>query len=348
MNEITTIATALEDEFYNKEFTYSYSSLNKLLYDPQLFFKWYVLKQKEDKLDQHLIDGKLVHCLLLEKHNFENNFILVDFKVPSGNNKKIVEYIWKLNKGSDNLDIYEFEIIQWLTWNDLHQKLKDDKDPKASDYKTGDQKRIKKILTDENKKYLKFLYKSEGKNIVDKDTYDKCLETADKVKSNKEIYKLLKLDGAEDFEQIEVLNELKIDGYSDYFKCNIKGIIDNLVIDYKNEYVYINDVKTSGKTLLEFEDTVEYYKYWLQMAMYDELVEMYLKNKSINFNKLKIIHTFIVIDKYQNVYPFEVSKSSIEKWKHKTKVNVIDKAKYHYNEKNYSLPYEFLIKKIML
>lgn len=326
----------LEDEFYNKEFTYSYSSLNKLLYDPQLFFKWYVLNQKEDSLDQHLINGKLVHCLLLEKHNFENNFILVDFKVPTGNNKKIIEYIWKLNIGSNDLTTYETEILQWLKWNNLHQRL------------TTDESKLKKILTDENKKYLEFLYKSKNKDIVDQETYDKCLETADKVKSNKDIYKLLKLDGAEDFEQIEVFNEIKIDGYSDFFKCNIKGIIDNLVIDYKAEKVYINDVKTSGKTLLEFQDTLEYYKYWIQMAIYYELVRIYLKNKSINFNNLKIIPTFIVIDKYQNIYPFQVSSESIMKWVKRTKVEVIDKAKYHYNEKNYSLPYEFLKKKIML
>ena len=338
----------LEEEHYSKNFTYSYSSLNKLLYDPQLFFKWYVLKQKEDKLDQHLIDGKLVHCLLLEKHNFENNFILVDFKVPLGNNKKIVEYIWKLNKGSDNLDIYESEIIQWLTWNNLHQKLKDDKDPKASDYKTGDQKRLKKILSEENIKYLEFLYKSNGKNIVDQETYDKCLDSANKVKSNKEIFNLLKLDGSEDFENIEVFNEIKIDGYSEYFDCNIKGIIDNLVIDYKSEYVYINDVKTSGKTLSDFKDSVDYFSYWIQMGMYYELVKIHLKNKSINFNNLKIIPTFIVIDKYQNVYPFEVSSRSIMIWIHKVKTEVISKAKYHYNEKNYSLPYEFLNEKIML
>ena len=338
----------LINNFYNKEFSYSYSSLNKLLYDPQLFFKWYVLKQKEDKLDQHLIDGKLVHCLLLEKHNFENNFVLVDFKVPSGNNKKIVEYIWKLNMGTDNLELYEIEIIQWLKWNNLHQSLKDDKDPKASDYKTGDLKRMKKILTDENKKYLEFLYKSEGKNIVDKETYEKCLESADKIKSNKDVYKLLKLDGSEDFENIDVFNEIKIDGYSEYFTCKLKGIIDNLVIDYNNETVYINDIKTSGKTLSDFKDSVDYFSYWVQMAIYYELVIIYLKNKSLNFNNLKIIPTFIVIDKYKNIYPFEVSMTTLEKWKNETKISVINKAKYHYNEKNYSLPYEFLREKVIL
>ena len=97
-----------------------------------------------------------------------------------------------------------------------------------------------------------------------------------------------------------------------------------------------------------FKDSIDYFSYWIQMAIYHELVLIYLKNKSINFNNLKIIPTFIVIDKYQNVYPFEVSKETFSAWISRTKINVISKAKYHYNEKNYSLPYEFLKGKIML
>ena len=40
--------------------------------------------------------------------------------------------------------------------------------------------------------------------------------------------------------------------------------------------------------------------------------------------------------------------ATLEKWKNETKISVINKAKYHYNEKNYSLPYEFLREKVIL
>ena len=51
-----------EKEFYDKEFSFSYSSLNKLLFSPSLFYKDYILKEREIKTDRHLIEGKL--CLL--------------------------------------------------------------------------------------------------------------------------------------------------------------------------------------------------------------------------------------------------------------------------------------------
>ena len=51
-----------EEAFYAKEYNFSYSSLNKLLFSPKVFYKQYVLKQREEKMESYLIDGKVVHC----------------------------------------------------------------------------------------------------------------------------------------------------------------------------------------------------------------------------------------------------------------------------------------------
>jgi hypothetical protein len=39
------------DNFYKKDFYFSYSSINKLLFSPRMFYNHYVLKQKEDSTD---------------------------------------------------------------------------------------------------------------------------------------------------------------------------------------------------------------------------------------------------------------------------------------------------------
>ena len=59
------------NEFYKNKFYFSYSSLNKLLYSPTLFYNWYILKEKEDRTDKHLLEGKVLHCLLVEKDKFD-------------------------------------------------------------------------------------------------------------------------------------------------------------------------------------------------------------------------------------------------------------------------------------
>ena len=67
----------LEDKFYEKEFNFSYSSLNKLLFSPSLFYKEYILKDREQKIEKHLIEGSAIHCLLFEPDNFKNKFIVL-------------------------------------------------------------------------------------------------------------------------------------------------------------------------------------------------------------------------------------------------------------------------------
>ena len=57
-----------EEEFYARDkFNFSYSSLNKLLFSPSLFYKDYILQDREIRTDKHLVEGKLIHCLLLEQ-----------------------------------------------------------------------------------------------------------------------------------------------------------------------------------------------------------------------------------------------------------------------------------------
>ena len=80
-----------EEEFYAKEFNFSYSSLNRLLFSPSLFYKDYILQDREIRTDKHLIEGKLVHCLLFEPENFEKKFNLVPGKTPSDNVRKVLK-----------------------------------------------------------------------------------------------------------------------------------------------------------------------------------------------------------------------------------------------------------------
>ena len=64
----------MEKEFYSKPFSFSYSSLNKLLWNPQAFYQTYVLGNREERTDAHLVNGKIIHALLLEESKFPNSF----------------------------------------------------------------------------------------------------------------------------------------------------------------------------------------------------------------------------------------------------------------------------------
>ena len=219
--------------FYNEKFYFSYSSINKLLFSPSMFYNDYVLKQKEESVDPHLVKGKVIHCLLLNPEDFDSEFITVPGKLPSGNNRLIVDEIFKLYLEDSNdsltLDKYESAIVDLLEKINLHQKLK------------TDEARVKKILTADNISYFEFLKSSQGKTLVDNDTLRYCKECVESIKENESVTALLQLDESDlkVYNEVPVKTDQLINGK---FQFGFKGILDNVVIDEDKKTLFINDL----------------------------------------------------------------------------------------------------------
>lgn len=326
-------------QFYNKKFYFSYSSINKLLFSPRAFYSHYVLNQREDSTDAHLVTGRVLHCLLLEEQNYDKYFITMASKIPSENNKKIVDMIFRyhctLGNDSLNLKDYSQEILSHLLTVNLHQSLK------------TDEQRLAKILTEENKDYFIFLKNSQGKTVVDQDTLNGCKESIEVLRSNPSVRALLQLDKADEDDHITIYNELPLEISVDYLPFGFKGILDNVVIDSESNTIFINDLKTTGKNLADFPDAVKYYKYWIQAVVYYKMAYHKFVKGLPNETDWNIVITFIVIDKYNQVYPFQVSQESLAIWQQDFE-DIEDIVKYHYENKDYTLPYELAIGNVKL
>jgi hypothetical protein len=57
--------------------------------------------------------------------------------------------------------------------------------------------------------------------------------------------------------------------------------------------------------------------------------------------------TFIVIDKYNLVYPFQVSQETLEKWKGSFN-EIVKTVKWHYDNRRYDLPYSLVTNSVKL
>lgn len=335
-----------ESAFYSTPFKFSYSSLNRLLYAPSLFYKEYVLKEKEIKNDQHLIEGKLIHYLMLDTTSFEDKFILASGSLPSDNVKTVVDVVYQVVNPTeeDELNNYEDVILITLKQINLFQKFVDDKKAdKDGVKKTGDQKRLDKILTPEAIEYFNFLKKKGSRDIIDQSTLDRCSEVVGILKDNQKVRQLLGLDLIHDGTNIGIYNEIELDIEGN--PVGLKGIIDNMVVDAINKKVTINDLKTSSKSIQDFPESVTYWKYSLQAAIYLTLAKHFLKDViddswSFEFN-------FIVIDKYNQVYPFKVSHATMLDYLDELGI-ALNQARWHYENRNYSLPYEFINHEILL
>ena len=318
-----------EESFYSKKFYFSYSGLNKLLYSPGIFYKHYVLNQQEERTDAHLVEGKLLHCLLLEESKFNDQFVIMPGSVPSGQHKTLItgvaNYAVMENKTNLQLKDFEDEILRLMVVMDYHQRLK------------TDAQRIDKVITDDAVTYFEFLQSRQNKDVIDEETLLRVKEYVNVINNSPGVMKTLNGSAAD-----SILSEfaLKFDLPDKPF--GIKGILDRIVINTQGKPAIV-DLKTTGKSIVEFKETVEFYNYWLQAAIYDKLVRLYF-NLS---DEEHVDFTFVVIDKYQQVYSFPVEKNTMLLWREKLEEK-LKIAEYHYSNRSYSLPYEFAVGQITL
>ena len=296
------------------------------MYVPNSFYKHYILGDREDRLDSHLIEGRALHCLLLEEEKFNDQFVVSLATLPGDNARKVIDKVYALScqDGCDGIPLssHEVVILDVLREINLHQSLK------------TDQQRIEKMLTVENINYYEFLKSKGSKTVIDQETYDRLKGYVEIILSNDSVTSLLQLGSPNSWSEVPLEAETK-------FSFGLKGIIDNYVYDPETKVVTINDFKTTGKTISEFRETVEYYKYWMQAAMYYKLIQA-------NFTGLKEIRfNFIVIDKYQQVFAFPVCAATLHSWIWNLD-EILKKAEYHYTSRRYDLPYDYIVNKVTL
>ncbi|MBE18164.1 MAG: hypothetical protein CMH79_05330 [Nitrospinae bacterium] len=320
-----------ENEFYSKPFSFSFSSLNRLLFSPSIFYKEYILKEREIKTDSFLVEGKLVHCLIFQPEKFDEFFSVVPGKVPSANIKKVLKSVTLHTDVPVLAEVEDFIILDSLKEQDLYQSLK------------TDESRVAKVKTDDAEEYYKFMC-TTGKDIIDNDMLARCKDKAQIIKDNEDIM-LLFDKGRTDFEldTLEVYKEQPLECKLEAHSFGLKGIVDYYDIDHEKREINIVDLKTSGKSLVDFRETVDYYNLWLQCAIYCKLV--LASHEGIE--DYKIFFTFVVIDKYNQVFPFPVSQQTLMDWAHATSLVLVE-AQWHYQERNYTLPWQFLNDKIVL
>jgi len=322
-----------EDLFYaKKDFCFSYSSLNKLLFSPSLFYKEYILFDREVRTDKHLVEGKLVHCLLFEPEGVKEKFSITPGKAPSDSVRKVLKDMSLHTDAKKLFDVPSEIVLSSLKEMNLYQSLK------------TDEQRIVKIIKDEFEPYWEFL-SNTNVDVIDQDTLTKCEEKVEAIRENKDVLALFEqqqsdfeLDPIETHAEKYLKSELKDKDFG------LHGYIDFYKIDHEKFEVTICDLKTTSKTISDFKDTVDFYNYWLQAAIYMKLVYDTLGE---NAEKYTITFKFVVIDTYKQVYVFDVTQETMDAWVSGLE-GVIKVGAHHYDKRNYQLPYDFLTGNIKL
>ena len=83
----------------------------------------------------------------------------------------------------------------------------------------------------------------------------------------------------------------------------------------------------------------------MQAAIYTTIIAIKFINLIDRGYQIKF--HFVVIDKAYQVYPFHVSEGTLNTWFTRL-TDVLEKANWHYTNKNYELPYDFAVGKVVL
>lgn len=326
-----------EEEFFSKPFLLSYSGLNKLLFSPALFYNHYVLGQRDDTEDRNMIEGKLIHCLLLKPEGFDDEFVLSAMDIPSDNPRQLLHTLFNHYKElkqhdpedtREELNEFPGAIIDILADMNLYQSLK------------SDAQRIDKIVTEKHASYWEYLKKSEGRTVIDHDTFNFATSVVDKIKNTPSVIDVMGFF-EDPLRGIKKFNELELVKFDTGLEFGLRGFVDNLVIDPVAKEIKVNDLKKTSKDINSFKESIDYYKYYLQAAMYHKLVEnVYLSRPE--YKDFKITFRFVVVDSYMQIAPIRVSDETMQEW-----LNVLDErlkeANHHFLTRDFELPYQFLI-----
>jgi len=334
-----------EEAFKKEKFYFSFSSLVKLMLDPRVFYKDYILREREEISGKYLDIGELLHCLVLEPENFDEKFVIMPKKVPGGKIKTVIDNVYKtyaktMQEKSPNaiitLDMFEEEIIEELASEDLYQSYVDNVKAVKGVMITAKMKQLEKAITDETIQYFNILLESTRRTVVDMDMAQKAHDKANAILDDPKATILLNPQNQKEDVRTEL--ELKAD-LKDY-PFGLKGIIDCVKIDYENATIHIIDLKTTSKGLRDWDKSflTSEYNYWLQPIVYKELLLSLIPKDSLDKWKMKV--HYIVVDKDNQVYCYPVSPQSLTKWELMAK-GAYDIGKWHLETSEYKLPYNY-------
>jgi len=240
----------------------SHSSLSALKVSPQFFIKY---KNKELYKDSRSFDlGSAIHCFILERDKFYDEYIVCTTPVIGGMMGIFIEAIVE-NEGFITQETpAEFVIADVDELYKICYEKSGFKIPLAT--------AIAKLELEGNKNYLEFLREAAGKTVLSNDEFGvviNCSESINIHETARNLCSTNDLTGG--------TPELEISWTYKDFPYTIKSIIDNLILDKDKKEVRIVDLKTTAKSVYNFIRAYTSYGYYRQLSIYKLAVYSYLK-----------------------------------------------------------------------
>lgn len=296
------------EKIENKNYYLSQSRLKKLIgedYNPKNFLKE-EYKSKEE-LGEALVIGLAVESLACDFDDFDDKFLVSDFKPDLTSNaskiKKIMNYLIENNLSIKDNAINASEIFEYYT-------------------SMNEEKRLEKIIKEGSDYYNEYLkLKGSDKFVVSTEKFDICKQMSQGLKTN-----TITKDYFKSHENIEYWDQC--DSTFKYENIECRLIIDRLIVDHKNKTVQVLDIKTGSKGFIK---SAKEHRYDIQGAFYWLGI-----NDIEDFKDYKQLNPIFI---YSNVYdPDNPELWEMSDWDLEGAIYGIERVSKQYVENSESFP----------
>ena len=209
-----------------------------------------------------LLFGSLVDCLLTQGEDvFNSTYMVIDIPIPPESIINIVTQIKSEHTEKQFALITDADIISVA---DIYGYQKNWKDSTRAT-------KIRELGSE----YYNFIAVNSDKIFISKQDAEDAKKCVEAIKADSIVGNYFKEDC---FTNAEHLYQLQFATIDKETGIQFKGMLDLVIVDHTNKKIYPCDLKTT-KSIYTFEDSFYSYRYYLQAAIYTELLKNVIAEK---------------------------------------------------------------------
>ena len=246
------------EEDYRKVVMDSSSSLKDFSQDRKKYYKKYFLKEKvEEKENLSINMGKLVECILMEPHLFDEKFYMSScVSAPTGLMLEFVEALYKHTKEATD----EKGVVRRPMNVLLEDAYKD------SGFKIKYEAVVNKFIGSDAEIYYNEIRTVRTKGLIVINTTEVSIaeKIVEQLRINTTTATIVNLLNSSRY---EVINQMPVEGY-EIDDHKFKSLLDKVVIDHKERTIQPYDLKCTWNVENFYEEYYLYRRAYLQAYLY--------------------------------------------------------------------------------
>lgn len=240
------------------EHVMSVSSLNLFAQSPAAYREHVLRPVKEETT--YFLKGSAVDCLITEPEEFDNKFAVIKTGRPSGMMGDLCKLMHDyMQVNNDGLPV---ETLFNVAFKKVGFKLKEETV-------------WKKYNAAEIQNYMRFLQNSVGKSVITEFEHEQALDVVSMLQNSEHTRYYMK--DCSSNTMVDVHDQLRVDFVYNDIAC--KGFLDRVIVDHHNKTIQPIDLKTTGKSVLEFRNSFMKFGYFRQGAFYQTGIKAWIKTQ---------------------------------------------------------------------